>query len=295
MWGVALAALVLLAAAPPPRAPRAKMIVRFPDAAPATVAAHAARHMASAPNRSVLSVRHRYVGGFHGFAGDLTTEGVAHFEALGATIIEDTRVTTSAIVWGIDRINQASLPLDDDYTVNNHGEGTHIYILDTGINSAHVEFTGRVGNGYDFVDNDSDPEDCNGHGTHGICSGSGDFSTVLSANNNNLVNNIITNGLPIVVAAGKNGEDACNYSPGSATSAITVGASVKNDAGAFSAGTLVPAEVWDVINSAAVLNKLSDSTSPSALPGRNSPNKLLQPAADILFAAGATLAAALAA
>ncbi|KAJ1624584.1 peptidase S8/S53 domain-containing protein, partial [Pavlovales sp. CCMP2436] len=238
--------------------------------------------MASAPSLSVLLVRHLYASGFHGFAGELTAEGVAHFEALGATIIEDTRVTkstTPTIDWGLDRINQASLPLDDDYTVNNHGEGTHIYMIDTGINSAHVEFTGRVGNGYDFVDKDSDPEDCDGHGTHvsGIaagttvgvarqatihavrvldCTGSGTFSDVLAglqwvadqteskkvaslslggvknANINNLVSKFITNGLPIVVAAGNNGDDACNYSPASATSAITVGASEINDAGA---------------------------------------------------------------
>jgi subtilisin family serine protease len=32
--------------------------------------------------------------------------------------------------------------------------------MDTGINSAHTEFTGRIGNGRDFVDNDDDPEDC---------------------------------------------------------------------------------------------------------------------------------------
>jgi len=35
-----------------------------------------------------------------------------------------------------------------------------VYIMDTGINSAHTEFTGRIGNGRDFVDNDDDPEDC---------------------------------------------------------------------------------------------------------------------------------------
>jgi subtilisin family serine protease len=41
--------------------------------------------------------------------------------------------------------------------------------LPAGINAAHTDFIGRVGDGYDFVDNDSVPDDCNGHGTH--CAG----------------------------------------------------------------------------------------------------------------------------
>ena len=46
------------------------------------------------------------------------------------------------------------------------GTGVHAYVIDTGIRASHNEFTGRVGNGTDTVDNDSDPSDCNGHGTH---------------------------------------------------------------------------------------------------------------------------------
>lgn len=39
-------------------------------------------------------------------------------------------------------------------------------ILDTGLNSAHVEFAGRVVAGYDFINEDNDPNDDHGHGTH---------------------------------------------------------------------------------------------------------------------------------
>ena len=70
--------------------------------------------------------------------------------------------------WGLDRIDQRNLPLDNTYS-NGHGNigaGVHAYIIDTGINATHVDFSGRVGAGYDFYDNDSDPTDCNGHGTH---------------------------------------------------------------------------------------------------------------------------------
>lgn len=41
-----------------------------------------------------------------------------------------------------------------------------IAILDTGINASHPEFAGRILPGYDFINNDTDPSDDNGHGTH---------------------------------------------------------------------------------------------------------------------------------
>lgn len=68
--------------------------------------------------------------------------------------------------WGLDRTDQRFLPLNTTYTYRLNGEGVHAYIVDSGIRATHVEFSGRMGNGFDAVDNDSNPDDCLGHGTH---------------------------------------------------------------------------------------------------------------------------------
>lgn len=68
--------------------------------------------------------------------------------------------------WGLDRIDQRSLPLNSTYTAPSTGQGVTVYVVDTGIRTTHQEFAGRVVSGYDFVDGDADPSDCDGHGTH---------------------------------------------------------------------------------------------------------------------------------
>ncbi|WP_440682643.1 S8 family peptidase [Cysteiniphilum halobium] len=68
--------------------------------------------------------------------------------------------------WGLDRIDQRNLPLNNKYTYDTSGQGVSVYVIDTGINAEHQDFKNRVGVGYDAVDKDNTPQDCQGHGTH---------------------------------------------------------------------------------------------------------------------------------
>lgn len=72
----------------------------------------------------------------------------------------------TATLWGLDRIDQRNLPLNNRYKMpRSGGAGVKAYIVDTGINLSHREFGGRAIWGGNFTSDGKD-EDCQGHGTH---------------------------------------------------------------------------------------------------------------------------------
>ncbi|WP_407690003.1 S8 family peptidase [Risungbinella massiliensis] len=74
--------------------------------------------------------------------------------------------------WGPQKI-QAPAAWD----ITRSSSSVKIAIVDTGVQSNHPDLSGKVINGYDFVDNDTIAQDGNGHGTH--CAG---IAAVLTNN-----------------------------------------------------------------------------------------------------------------
>jgi len=70
----------------------------------------------------------------------------------------------SNATWGIDRVDQRDLPLNQTYTWDATGQGVRAYIIDTGIRYDNVEFGGRASFGFDAFGGNGN--DGNGHGTH---------------------------------------------------------------------------------------------------------------------------------
>jgi subtilisin family serine protease len=114
-----------------------------------------------------------YAQNLSGFSVHLDAKHARQLAANGAVafVEQDKTVHTEAVQqnppsWGLDRIDQRNLPLDNSYTYATTAANVNVYVLDTGIRATHQTFGGRVHQGYDFVDNDTNADDGYGHGTH---------------------------------------------------------------------------------------------------------------------------------
>jgi subtilisin family serine protease len=82
------------------------------------------------------------------------------------TYVHVAEIQTPVSSWGLDRLDQRTLPLDDSYTYTTTASNVNAYIIDTGIRLSHQTFGGRAQTGFDAVDPGGTADDCHGHGTH---------------------------------------------------------------------------------------------------------------------------------
>ena len=90
-------------------------------------------------------------------------------------VYPDLPVYPTAYSWGTDRIDQSALPLSSTYNSYFKGCGVDIYVVDSGIDTTHIEFApvngvsrtvSNIYNEFGAVTSDTDGQ---GHGTH--CAG----------------------------------------------------------------------------------------------------------------------------
>jgi subtilisin family serine protease len=119
--------------------------------------------------------------------------------------------------WGVKRIGAGTV-----HDSSNKGSGVTVAILDTGINYKHPDLNANYKGGYDYVNNDDNPMDDNGHGTH--CAG--------------------------IVAAEDNGKGVVGVAPEAHLYAVKV----LNSGGSGYLSDVVKGIEWSVTNSMAVIS-----------------------------------------
>jgi subtilisin family serine protease len=117
-------------------------------------------------------VTFRYDAVFHGFAASMSEQQAKQLAAdPNVAYVEQNQtfhVTTdqpSPPSWGLDRVDQRSLPLNQNYSYSTTASNVHAYIIDTGLDLDHPDYGGRASSGFDAVDGGT-ADDGHGHGSH---------------------------------------------------------------------------------------------------------------------------------
>jgi serine protease len=119
-------------------------------------------------------VFHTYENVLSGFAAQMSDgdarrlsrdSSVKYVERNGIKRTSDIQANAT---WGIDRVDQVSLPLDRQYSYALTGAGVNAVVIDTGVDARHPDFEGRVTRGFNALSTGAtdDTADVHGHGTH---------------------------------------------------------------------------------------------------------------------------------
>ena len=113
-----------------------------------------------------------YTSALHGFAARMApaaADALSHDPRV-ESVEQDTYVavadTELNVPWGLDRIDQPTLPINGSYVYAANGSGVNVYIIDTGVRHTHREFGGRVVPAFTAIADWYGADGCHWHGTH---------------------------------------------------------------------------------------------------------------------------------
>ncbi len=129
-----------------------------------------------------ITPRHTYEHLLNGFAGSIPDDVVQRLAGDPRVL----RISVQRLMqrfgtqaapgsWGLDRVDQRTLPLDNTYNYDTDAATVRAYILDMGLRATHSEFEGRAVRGFDaFTWDPTDPTqqqllgsvECDSHATH---------------------------------------------------------------------------------------------------------------------------------
>jgi subtilisin family serine protease len=122
--------------------------------------------------RHGATVTHTYRWALPGFSATMSEQAARQLAADPAVAyVEQDRIMRIATdqanpPWGVDRVDERSLPMDGKYNYDATAPSVRAYIIDTGIRISHDDFGTRASYGRDTVNEDNIASDCHGHGTH---------------------------------------------------------------------------------------------------------------------------------
>ncbi len=129
-----------------------------------------------------VAPRHTYEHLLNGFAANIPDDVVQRLAADPRVL----RISVQRLMqrfetqlapgsWGLDRVDQRTLPLDNAYTYDTDAATVRAYILDMGLRATHSEFEGRAVRGFDAFTWDPTDQtqqqllgsaECDSHATH---------------------------------------------------------------------------------------------------------------------------------